>query len=84
MPRWFSRRLAPAIAGVAILALSACTSNGTASAAADGTCTPPATPTMAPSRVQSTASGSATAPSPVSRRPPSARRSSRNGRPPAP
>jgi len=46
MPRWFTRRLVPALTGVAILALSACTSNSTTSAAAGASCTPPATPTI--------------------------------------
>ena len=46
MPRWFTRRLVPALTGIAIVALSACTSNSSTSAAAGASCTPPATPTI--------------------------------------
>jgi sulfate transport system substrate-binding protein len=46
MPRWFTRRLTPALAVIAILALSACTSSSSTSAAPGASCTPPATPTI--------------------------------------
>ena len=45
MPRWFTRRLVPALTGVAIVALSACTSNSSRLRPARS-CTPPPTPTI--------------------------------------
>ena len=50
MPRWFTRRLIPALSVTAIVALSACTSSSssttTAGSAGSETCTPPETPTI--------------------------------------
>jgi sulfate/thiosulfate-binding protein len=46
MPRWFSRRLVPLVAAVSVLALAACTSSSANDVNADGTCTPPAVPTL--------------------------------------
>ena len=46
MPRWFSRRLVPAVTVTAVLALAACTSSSAGTSGASGTCTPAAVPTL--------------------------------------
>src|SRR3954463_13665696 len=46
MPRSFSRRLVPLVAGIGLVALAACTSSSAANGSASGTCTPAAVPTL--------------------------------------